>query len=61
MNASLKKQARIADGRSQRCKNCPLRPCSETQYKVCGDAFVEGFRKGVKFKKEQSKRKEKSK
>lgn len=59
MNQSLIKAARMADGRSHRCKKCPLRPCSGIQFKVCGDSFVEGFRKGVKFKKEQNKRKEK--
>lgn len=60
MNQSLNKAARMADGRSHRCEKCPLRPCPDTQYKVCGDEFVEGFRKGVKFKKEQSKRKKNS-
>lgn len=61
MNTSLKRAALLADGRSHRCEKCPLRPCSDQQYKVCGNAFVEGFRKGVKFKKEQINRKEKTK
>ena len=52
MSTSVKKQARIADGRSHRCNVCPLRPCSDVQSKVCGDSFMEGFTKGVKFKQE---------
>lgn len=50
---SLDKQARIIDGRSHRCENCPLHPCSAIQFKVCSNAFTEGFRKGVKWYREQ--------
>ena len=53
MSTSVEKQARIADGRSHRCKECPLRPCSETQFKVCGDSFVEGFVKGAIYANKQ--------
>lgn len=56
---SLNQTARIIDGRSHRCENCPLHPCSEIQFKVCSNAFIEGFRKGVRWEKEQRKRKDK--
>lgn len=53
MNTSLNKTARLFDGRSHRCEKCPLHPCSNIQFKVCSDAFTEGFIKGAKWHKEQ--------
>lgn len=56
MSQGLIKAARMADGRSHRCEKCPLHPCSNIQFKVCSDAFTEGFIKGAKWHKEQSRK-----
>lgn len=46
----ITKAAKITNGRSQRCSICP----PEFQI-VCSDAFVEGFKKGVKWLQKQQK------
>ena len=34
---------------SRKCDICPIRPkCDQSIVRVCHDAFVEGFKKGVK-------------
>lgn len=51
--------AKIANGRSQSCEKCPLKNsrgvCLPEYYRVCSDAFIEGFKKGVKWLQEKQK------
>nr|DAI95379.1 MAG TPA: hypothetical protein [Caudoviricetes sp.] len=51
------KAAKQANGRSRTCAICPLHrdkaTCSPEVQRVCSDAFVEGFMKGVKWLEEQ--------
>lgn len=51
------KAAKQANGRSRMCAICPLHRdkafCSPEVQRVCSDAFVEGFMKGVKWLEEQ--------
>lgn len=46
------KAAKVANGRSRKCASCPIhkryRICSPEIQRVCHDAFIEGFKKGVK-------------
>lgn len=46
------KAAKRANGKSQACKTCPVyqrdKMCSPEMQRVCSDAFIEGFKKGVK-------------
>ena len=55
MTEKMKTAAYAADGRSTRCSECPLQPCRPAIYKACTQAFVEGFRKGAEYQKQQSK------
>lgn len=56
------KAAKQANGRSRACTICPFRKdkklCSPEIQRVCCDAFVEGFIKGVKLVEKQLKEKE---
>lgn len=58
----ITKAAKTANGRSQACATCPVKRnrmvCPPQFQRVCSDAFVEGFKKGVKWAKKQSKNKE---
>lgn len=49
--------AKQADGRSRMCTNCPIRSrnkiCSPEVLRACSNSFVEGFKKGVKWHREQ--------
>lgn len=45
MKETVSKAAHQADGKRRSCDKCPLRPCSNIQFKVCTEQFVEGFRK----------------
>lgn len=56
MKEGVTKAAHYADGRSRRCTICPLRPCTYTELQVCSRAFVEGFRKGANWRKNQPKK-----
>lgn len=49
--ASIKKEAWLANGRSHQCEKCPFGDgrCTLELHRVCGDNFVEGFIKGVRF------------
>ena len=42
------------------CKHCPLlngrKVCHPTNIRVCSDAFVEGYKKGVKAAEEEMKK-----
>lgn len=54
--------AKLASGRSQKCDSCTLRKekkCTPEILRVCHDSFVEGFKKGAKFCKEENTRIEK--
>lgn len=53
MKDGVTKAAYYADGRSRRCTLCPLQPCTDTELQVCTRAFVEGFRKGANWRKNQ--------
>ncbi len=59
MKDTLDKAAAKADGRSHRCASCPLHPCSLKMAKMCGDIFIEGFRKGAEWKRKELNKKEK--
>lgn len=54
----ITKAAKQADGRSRVCATCPIhrrdKICSPEVMRVCSDAFMEGFKKGVKWSKTQS-------
>lgn len=49
----ITKAAKQANGRSHACATCPLNRsrgvCLPEIQRVCSDAFVEGFKKGVKW------------
>ncbi len=51
--------AKEANGRSQTCAICPVldnrKICPLEFQRVCSDAFIEGFKKGVKWQKKQQK------
>lgn len=51
--------AKQANGRSQTCAICPIkrmyRLCPPEIQRACSDAFVEGFKKGVKWLKQKQK------
>ena len=51
--------AKIANGRSQSCVKCPLKNnkgvCLPEYQWVCSNAFIEGFKKGVKWLQEKQK------
>jgi hypothetical protein len=53
----ITKAAKQANGRSQACATCPLNRsrgvCLPEIQRVCSDAFVEGFKKGVKWLQKQ--------
>lgn len=50
------KAARKANGLSQMCKSCPfLCCCTPANIRCCTDAFVEGYKKGVKTAEKQMK------
>lgn len=55
----ITKAAKTANGRSQACATCPVKRtriiCPPEFQRVCSDAFVEGFKKGVKMGKETNK------
>ena len=55
----ITKAAKITNGRSQRCSICPVLKyrniCPPELQIVCSDAFVEGFKKGVKWLQKQQK------
>lgn len=58
----LTKEAKMASGRSQKCDSCILRKerrCTQEIMRICHDSFVEGFKKGAKFCKEENTRIEK--
>lgn len=54
MKETINIAAMKADG-NRRCDKCPLHRCTMTQFKVCTDAFREGFRKGAAWKAKQLK------
>ena len=51
--------AKVANGRSRLCVKCPLRNnrgiCLPEYQQVCSDAFIEGFKKGVKWLQQRQK------
>ncbi len=51
--------AKEANGRSQTCAICPVldnhKICPPEFQRVCSDAFIEGFKKGVKWLQKQHK------
>lgn len=47
------KAAKQANGRSHSCKKCPLHPCQPQVWRVCYDSFMEGFKKGINWYKQQ--------
>lgn len=53
----ITKAAKQANGRSQACTTCPLNRsrgvCLPEIQRVCSDAFIEGFKKGVKWLQKQ--------
>nr|UVY18747.1 MAG: hypothetical protein [Bacteriophage sp.] len=53
------KAAKQANGKSRACATCPLYrnrgACLPEIQRVCSDAFVEGFKKGVKWLQKQQK------
>lgn len=53
----IEKAARIANGTSRACAKCYIKEiykiCPFECQKVCSSAFVEGFKKGVKWVKQQ--------
>lgn len=55
----ITKAAKQANGRSQACAMCPLNQsrgvCLPEIQRVCSDAFVEGFKKGVKWLQQKQK------
>lgn len=54
----ITKAAKQANGRSQACATCPLnrsKGCLPEIQRVCSDAFVEGFKKGVKWLQQKQK------
>lgn len=57
---NVTKKAKLANSRSQMCKHCPLlnrrKVCHPTNLRVCSDAFIEGYKKGVKAAEEEMKK-----
>lgn len=55
----ITKAAKEANGRSQACVICPVldshKICPPEFQRVCSDAFIEGFKKGVVWTKKQLK------
>lgn len=55
----ITKAAKEANGRSQTCNVCPVldsyKICPPEFQRVCSDAFIEGFKKGVKWLQKQQK------
>lgn len=55
----ITKAVKQANGRSQACATCPLNRsrgvCLPEIQRVCSDAFVEGFKKGVKWLQQKQK------
>lgn len=55
----ITKAAKTANGRSQACATCPVKRtrmiCPPEFQRVCSVAFVEGFKKGVKWYEQQQK------
>lgn len=44
------KAAKEHNGRNQMCKRCAMKkPCPPYIWRICYDAFIEGFRKGTKW------------
>ena len=52
---SIIQEAKLANGRSQRCKKCPLGNgrCNLEPMRICSDNFIEGFVKGARLMKKQ--------
>lgn len=52
---SIIQEAKLANGRSQRCKKCTFwnRGCNLELMRVCSDNFIEGFVKEARFMKKQ--------
>lgn len=52
---SIIQKAKLANGRSQRCKKCPLGNgrCNLELMRIYSDNFIEGFVKGARFMKKQ--------
>ena len=55
MKETVSKAAHQADSKRRSCNKCPLRPCSNIQFKVCTEQFVEAFRKGSAWQRKQGK------
>lgn len=55
----ITKAAKEANGRSRTCNICPVldshKICPPEFQRVCSDAFIEGFKKGVSWSKKQIK------
>jgi hypothetical protein len=51
--------AKQANGKSRACATCPIKRnrgvCMPEVQQVCSDAFIEGFKKGVKWLQQQQK------
>ncbi len=58
----ITKAAKHANGRSRTCTICPFtkdrKICPPEIQRICSDAFVEGFKKGAKWLREQQKQME---
>lgn len=57
--SSIIQEAKLANGRSQRCEMCPFKGgrCTHELHHVCSDNFIEGFIKGAKFMRKKKKEK----
>lgn len=60
----LTQSAKKANGNSRKCSTCPLVQslpfrCTPEICKICSESFIEGYKKGAKFCKEQKTRSEK--
>ena len=60
----LTQSAKKANGNSRKCSTCPLVQslplrCTPEIGKICSESFIEGYKKGAKFGKEQKTRSEK--
>lgn len=50
------KAAKRANGKSRACAICPARlRCDTVMKRICFSAFIEGFKKGVKWVEKQQK------
>ncbi len=56
---SIIQKAKLANGRSQRCKKCPLGNgrCNLELMRICSDNFIEGFVKGARVMRKKKKEK----